>query len=330
MSLEEHPFAPFIRTVGRGRHGGRSLTREEAQQALAAMLSGACAPEQIGALLMLMRMRGETPEEIAGFVQAARDNLQVPPASFTLDWPSYAGKRRHLPWFLLAAKLLARKDRRILLHGADPEGSGRLGISESVQALSIPTCDDLSTCAHGTAPLVFLPLAQLAPTLHGLLGLRRLLGLRSPIHTTVRMLNPLKAEWSLQSVFHPNYIDLHVAATQQLQDPRVLVMKGDAGEFEHDPTRPTRVALVREHRAAEQTWAPILTQTFGAPRERPPIRHLCAVWDGSAEDPVGVATIESTCAIILHALDGLDPWTARAEAHRLWQDRLPCAHAMPD
>lgn len=280
---------------------------------------------------MLMRVRGESAEEIAGFVDAARMHINAAAGAgaFSVDWPSYAGKRKRLPWFLLAARLLARSDRRILLHGADTEVEGRLRLSEAVQALSIPTCADVRACVNSSAPLVYLPLAHLAPALHELLHLRRLLGLRSPIHTTVRMLNPLRAEWSLQSVFHPNYVALHVAAAQQLQDPQVLVLKGEAGEFECDPGRPAPMALIRNSVAAMEVWDATFVPTPGIRRERPPLAHLRAVWDGTAEDTEGVASIQATCAIILHALERLEPAAARAAAQRLWRERSDSVRAMP-
>ncbi len=60
MSLADH-----VRTLGRGPGRARSLTREEARDAMVCMLSDEVAPEAVGALLMLLRMKGETAEEIA-------------------------------------------------------------------------------------------------------------------------------------------------------------------------------------------------------------------------------------------------------------------------
>ena len=87
-----HPFAEFIRLLGRGKTLSRSLTPEEAERAFGMILDGAALPEQIGAFLMLLRMKEETGAEIAGFVRAARARL---PAAVgprpDLDWPCYAG-----------------------------------------------------------------------------------------------------------------------------------------------------------------------------------------------------------------------------------------------
>ncbi len=104
----EHPFAQFVRILGRGKTNSRSLTEDEAERAMAMIMRDQVLPAQLGAFLMLLRMKEETAEEIAGFVRAARATFAVPEAAVAvdLDWSSYAGKRRQLPWFLLAAIVL--------------------------------------------------------------------------------------------------------------------------------------------------------------------------------------------------------------------------------
>ncbi|KKM06383.1 hypothetical protein LCGC14_1744540 [marine sediment metagenome] len=86
----------------------RSLPLEEAEEAMSMILRGEVLPEQLGAFLMLLRVKEESPEEIAGFVRAGRNlfDLPSPAPEVDIDWSSYAGKRRQLPWFLLAALLL--------------------------------------------------------------------------------------------------------------------------------------------------------------------------------------------------------------------------------
>lgn len=94
----EHPFAQFVRILGKGKRGARSLTREEAREALGMILDGRVEDTQLGAFLMLLRHKEESSEELAGFTEAVRERLQVPSLRVDLDWPSYAGKKRHLPW----------------------------------------------------------------------------------------------------------------------------------------------------------------------------------------------------------------------------------------
>ena len=71
-SPQPHPFAEFLRTIGRGATLGRPLDEAEAEQAMAMILDGAVEPVQLGAFLLVLRYRTETPAELAGFVRAAR------------------------------------------------------------------------------------------------------------------------------------------------------------------------------------------------------------------------------------------------------------------
>ncbi len=98
-SSAEHPFAQYIRILGKGKTGTRSLQQEEARQAFRMILRGETEPLQIGAFLMLLRVKEETPEEIAGFVQACRETMVAPPQELRadLDWSSYAGKKHQHP-----------------------------------------------------------------------------------------------------------------------------------------------------------------------------------------------------------------------------------------
>ena len=84
-------------------------------------------------MLMLLRMKGETADEIAGFVCAARASLPdwtgPRPA---LDWPSYAaGRTRGLPWFLLSARLVAQAGFPVLLHGWNSDQSAGAAVRDA-------------------------------------------------------------------------------------------------------------------------------------------------------------------------------------------------------
>ena len=64
-------MAAYVAALGRGQGRSRPLTGEEAEDAMTLLLDGAADPIQVGALLMLLRYRGEDPEEIAGLARAA-------------------------------------------------------------------------------------------------------------------------------------------------------------------------------------------------------------------------------------------------------------------
>ena len=105
---------------------------------MAMILAGGARPEQIGAFLMLLRVKEETGDEIAGFVRAVRATLPKPAIRADLDWPSYAGKRRRLPWFLLAALTLADAGWRVAMHGLEGHTAGRLYAREAIARLGLP------------------------------------------------------------------------------------------------------------------------------------------------------------------------------------------------
>ena len=114
----EHPFAPYVRILGKGKTGSRSFDRQEAAAAFSMILRNEVEPLQLGAFLMLLRVKEETGEELAGFVDACRQQMAQPQASLTadLDWSSYAGKKHQHPWYLLAMLLLAADGHLSLIH----------------------------------------------------------------------------------------------------------------------------------------------------------------------------------------------------------------------
>ncbi|MCR8721336.1 glycosyl transferase family protein, partial [Pseudomonas syringae] len=215
---EEHPFAPFVRILGKGKRGARNLTREEAREAMGMLLDEKVEDTQLGAFLMLLRHKEESPEELAGFTDAVRERLNAPAMQVDIDWPTYAGKKRHLPWYLLAAKCLAQNGVKILLHGGGAHTAGRLYTEQLLGLLNIPLCRHWSAVESALAQgnLAFIPLADWAPQLQRMIDLRNTLGLRSPIHSLARILNPLQARCGLQSIFHPGYQGVHRDASSLL------------------------------------------------------------------------------------------------------------------
>lgn len=255
MSAEpEHPFAPYVRTLGRGPGRSRALTRDEARDALAMVLRGEAEPEQVGAFLMLLRYRGEAADEIAGLVEAARAELGAGPPpdcpAVDLDWPSYgAGRTRGEPWFLLAALALAASGTAVLMHGSNEFSQGT-AVEAGLSALGLPSCRTRGEAARELRRrrFAFLPLGALCPALDRLLTLRGLLGLRSPVNTVVRLLNPFDAPCSVDGVFHPPYIEVHLGAAERLWREtmgrqRLAVVKGGGGEAERNPAKPVNVHL---------------------------------------------------------------------------------------
>jgi anthranilate phosphoribosyltransferase len=316
----EHPFAEFVRILGKGKRGARGLTREEARAAMTLLLEDKVEDTQLGAFLMLLRHKEESAEELAGFTEALRAHLQAPRIAVDLDWPSYAGKKRHLPWYLLAAKCLANNGVRILMHGGGAHTAGRLYSEQLLALLDIPLCRDWTTVSqalddHG---LAFFPLQDWAPQLQRMIDLRNTLGLRSPIHSLARVLNPLAAHCGLQSIFHPGYQAVHREASRLLGD-NALVIKGDGGEIEVNPDVISHLYGAAGGAAWDEEWPALSAQRHVKPSSLQP-QHLLAVWRGEAEDSYGELAVVATMALALRGL-GQGREQAFAQARAYWHAR---------
>lgn len=316
----EHPFAEFVRILGKGKRGARGLSREEARVAMTLLLEGKVEDTQLGAFLMLLRHKEESAEELAGFTEALRAQLQAPQIAVDLDWPSYAGKKRHLPWYLLAAKCLAGNGVRIMLHGGGAHTAGRMYTEQVLDLLEIPLCRDWASLARALdeQQLAFFPLQDWAPQLQRMIDLRNTLGLRSPIHSLARVLNPLAARCGLQSIFHPGYQAVHREASRLLGD-HVIVVKGDGGEIEINPDVASHLYGTSGGENWDEEWPAMSAQRHVKPASLQP-EHLLAVWRGEAQDSYGEMAVVATMALALRGL-GKDRDQAFADAQRLWTDR---------
>lgn len=316
----EHPFAQFVRILGKGKRGARNLTREEAREAMGMLLDGKAEDTQLGAFLMLLRHKEESAEEMAGFAEAVRERLQAPAIAVDLDWPSYAGKKRHLPWFLLAAKALANSGVRILLHGGGAHTAGRLYSEQVIELLQIPLCRSWGEVEHALQEqqLAFIPLGDWMPQLQRMIDLRNILGLRSPIHSLTRILNPLAARCGLQSIFHPGYQAVHREASQLLGDT-ALVIKGDGGEVEINPDATSHLYGTANGVNWDEDWPPLSAQRHVKPASLQP-EHLQAFWRGEVEDAYGRLAVLSSMAMALRGL-GMPREEAFKQAQQRWDAR---------
>jgi len=314
----EHPFAGYIRKLDRGS----SLTQEEAR---AAMMDIACyeaEPQQVGAFLMLLRLKQKTPEEMAGFAEALREGLPTPadPPPVAVDWPAYAGKSTQPPWFLLAALLLAHNGYPVFMHGYSRRDE-RLYIPAALQALGIEPCRLLSQAAAKIRQegFAYLPVENLSGIVQELLGYRKQLGLRTPMHTIARMLNPFSASLTLHGVYHPQYAPLHQRAAHLMKQQKSLSIQGSNGEFERILDAPCKLYGLSDGVCWEEEWP--ADEALSLPKNLD-LDHFSAVWDGREEDSYGRAAVIETVALVLR---GLGRVTEREQACQLaeqwWQTR---------
>lgn len=249
-NIERFAAAPFIKEIGRGVKGARSMSREDARALYAAMLEGRVSDLELGAILLAMRIKGESVEELAGFMDAAESSfapLPSPPGEFApVLIPSYNGARKLANLTPLLALLLAREGVPTLVHGVrkDP---GRITTAEILAELGLAECgssSDILDAAANRRP-AFIPIEGLAPSLAHMLSLRRILGVRNSTHTLVKILQPFEGPaLRLVSYTHPEYLETlgeyFVNAAPGARGDAFL-MRGTEGETVANPHRAPQI-----------------------------------------------------------------------------------------
>ncbi len=246
--------AVFIKEIGRGPKGSRDLTRADAERLFAAMLAREVSDLQLGALLLALRVKGESFDELDGFLAAAEasyPHLDLPAAGVPVVIPSYNGARRLPNLVPLLALALARSGIPVLVHGvaSDP---GRVTTREVFGAMGIAPASDAAEALRQLAErqLAFIDIDILAPAIGALLALRWQLGVRSSGHTLVKMLNPFRGPaLRLVSVTHPEYLVRMRDYFTRQPEASVLVLRGAEGEAVAHPRR--ALELIHVARGAE-------------------------------------------------------------------------------
>ena len=324
LDIEEHPFAQYVRILGKGKKGSRSLTEEEAFTAMSMILNGEAEDLQIGAFLMLLRVKEESAEELSGFVKAVKAKAKPPfQINVDLDWSSYAGKRRHQPWFVFSILLLAQAGYRILIHGASGHTTNRMYTETIMSHLNMPVADSWQSCnTHlDTQGFCYLPLGIVSPKLAEMIDMRSILGLRSPVHSLSRLINPCDAPCVLQGIFHPPYSHLHQQAAQLLDYQNLAVIKGEGGEIERNPDNALTVFHCRSGKLSQEEWPALFPRRHVKAKELS-AEHMVSIWKGETADEYAEGAILSTCALALKQLDHeLSQASAIEKATQLWTNR---------
>lgn len=319
----EHPFAQFVRIIGKGKNGARSLSYDEAYQAFNMILKNEVLDVQLGAFLMLLRVKEESVDELSGFVQATRDQLKFKQLNVDLDWSSYAGKRKHYPWFILAALTLAQNGYNIVMHGASGHTINRVYTEQVLEYLGYPICqsDDEVEVELNKHHFAYIPLAVISPILSDLIALRNVMGLRSPIHTLARLINPFNAKATLQAIFHPAYRGSHQRTAFQLGYKNSAVIKGEGGEFERNPDAKTLICGIHDGEMYEHEL-PKLTDNRSPIEEELDLAVFKQVWQGQQQHEYGEIAVIETMGIALYTMGKANAYEdAMLQAQQLWQSR---------
>jgi anthranilate phosphoribosyltransferase len=298
----------YLREIGRGKQGARALTRAQSCDLFGQLLDGAVSDLEVGAFCIAMRVKGETVEEVAGFLDALQARLQYVAPSDTAGGrrivviPSYNGARR-LPLLLpLLALLLARQGLAVLIHGTATE-PGRIFTTEVLQAFDIAPLQTLRPITPGEVQ--FAPTALLCAGLQRLLEVRQVLKLRNPAHSLVKLMNPCSGRSLLVSSYtHPEYA-VTMAQTLELQGRDALLLRGTEGEAVADPRRTPRMQAFLQGREVG-VYSPqggslaVLPEMPAGPEIAGTVSYIHRVLDGAAPVPQPIAEQVSR---ILHLAD---------------------------
>jgi anthranilate phosphoribosyltransferase len=236
-------IAPYLREIGRGKDGARALSRVQAGDLMARLLDGQVSDVEAGAFAIAMRIKGETPEELAGFMDAVVPRLlplPVPPPAGAVVLPSYNGARKLPNLVPLLALELARGGLAVLVHGLE-EDPGRVTTAAIFDALGLPAVRDAAGVAArwaAGAP-AFIATDDLHPSLARVLALRRVIGLRNPAHSLAKLLpalGPRRDAVRVVNHTHPEYAT-SLGEFLGLTQATALLMRGTEGEPVADARR---------------------------------------------------------------------------------------------
>lgn len=268
---------------------GRSLGFERAHDAMAEIMDGAAAPSQIGAFLMGFRMKGESPDEIAGMAFAMREraaSIRPPDDGRVVDLCGTGGAP--LTTFnvsTIAMFVVSAAGVTVAKHG-NRAVTSRCGSADLLEALGArvdlepPEVERILR----SSGLGFLFAPRFHPAMRYAVGPRKELGLRTVFNILGPLTNPAGARGHVLGVFSPDLVPLLSKVVARLGMDHALIVHGQAGVDEICLCCPTIVGEVTNGGSRQYVLKP---EDLGFDRVEP------------------------------HALAGAEPAEAAAEALRI-------------
>ena len=237
---------PYVETLICGE---RHLTSEETKSAFSEILKGAD-EVQVGALLTLLRARGETPEEIAGMVQAMNEacNRVDLGEKKLLDIVGTGGDGADTINISTASVVLAAACGCIVAKAGNRSVSSACGSADVLEALGVNVdltpeqvvkCVDAVNIAFMFAPVNHPAMKHVAPV-------RKKLGVRTCFNILGPMTNAAGAQHAVIGVFHPELMSLMAGALKQVARVEHAVIIHGVGLDEISPLGPATILEVSE------------------------------------------------------------------------------------
>jgi anthranilate phosphoribosyltransferase len=260
---------------------GESLTDDEAAGAMEEMMDGSASPIQISALLVALRMKGETVEELTGLARVMRSKA-VPVVlgqGGVVDTCGTGGDRSGTFNISTAAALVASAAGVPIAKHGNRAMSSRCGSADVLEALGVQInldAEEVARCVqHVGIGFMFAPLFH--PAMKYAAPVRRELGVRTVFNILGPLTNPAGARTQLLGVAEPSLAPKLAAVLERLGARHALVVHGYGGLDELSITGPSVIYHVREGRTIEHIS--LRPQDVGLP-----VAPMASIQGGSAED----------------------------------------------
>lgn len=251
-------FTPIIKEVGRGAKGARGLNAATAKEAFTALLAGEVSDIQLGAWWLAMRIKGETPEELAAFVESMQATLafRIKSTQPVVVLPCYNGARQLPNLTYLLAWAIAKLGVGVVMHGVRTDPT-RVTTFRIFQSMGLPFSDSeyQTSMALDHVGFAFVPLDALHPKLDRLISNRWRIGVRSTPHTVTKLLQPIDGPaLRVIALTHGDYIDRMGAYIATQPDAKALVFRGCEGEPVLHPKRAVSVQIFQNGTSVMHDW----------------------------------------------------------------------------
>lgn len=229
---------------------GENLSQEEAFSVAQTIMQGKATDAQIAALLVALRLKGETVDEITGFARAMRQEaVKVPCISNTLvDTCGTGGDRsRTFNVSTLAALVAGGAGCKVAKHG-NRSVSSQCGSADCLSELGVHleiTPELMAKCIdENGVGFLFAPLLHKA--MKYAIGPRREIGIRTIFNVLGPLTNPAGAKRQLLGVFNGSLTESLANVLKNLGSEHVWVVYGEDGLDEITTTGPTKVTELKQ------------------------------------------------------------------------------------
>lgn len=229
---------------------GNDLDRSEMHGVFGEMMDGAASDAQKAALLVALRMKGETPEEITGAAVAMRERvtpLGVDPEDLVDTCGTGGDGRGTFNISTVAALVAAGAGARVAKHG-NRAVSSSCGSADLLAALGVNIDLDaprMSAVLQRTG-IAFLFAPKLHLAMGAVAGVRRQLGVRTIFNVLGPLTNPAFARRQVMGVYAPQLVDVVAQVLLALGAVHAMVVHSDDGLDEISVSAPTRVSEIRD------------------------------------------------------------------------------------